>query len=72
MPSVKQCPTCGSMVAISKSVCVCGHSFKTKLPVYNTKNSKRIATQQKRALESAEEVVLRQVKDRSRRESFGK
>ena len=67
MPLLKQCPACSFMVPISKSVCKCGNLFKKIKPVYNTNNSKRIAMQQKRALESAEEVMLRQAKDSSRR-----
>ena len=69
MPPVKQCPGCGARVAIRKSVCECGHSFKTKPPVYSTRRSKRIAiaTQQQRATESADEIALRLVKDSTRK-----
>ena len=51
MPPLKKCPQCGSVATIKKSVCVCGHSFafKRKHPVYGTRNSKRVAMQQKRA-----------------------
>ena len=65
MPPVKQCPKCGLMVPIKKSVCVCGHSFKTKPLVYSTRKSKRIAMQQKRALQSADEIFSRQEQDRA-------
>ena len=65
MPPVKQCPQCGSMVAIKKSICVCGHSFKRKPPVYATRKSKRVAKQLKRALESADETSLRKQLDRA-------
>ena len=67
MPPVKQCPECGTKVAIRKSVCVCGHSFKTKRPVYSTRKSKRIAMKQQRASESADDVALRLVKDSTRK-----
>ena len=67
MPPVKQCPKCGSMVAIRKLVCVCGHSFKTSRPVYSTRKSKRIAMQQQRASESADEIASRLVKDSTRK-----
>ena len=63
MPPVKQCRQCGSMMAIKKLVCVFGHLFKRNLPVYATRKSKRVAMQLKRALESADETVLRQTKD---------
>jgi hypothetical protein len=49
---VKQCPKCGSMVAI-----------KTKRPVYSTRKSKRITMQQQRALESVDGLPLRLVKE---------
>ena len=67
MPPVKQCPNCGAMVVIKKTVCVCGHSFKTNRPVYSTRKSKRIAMQQQRASESADEIALRLVKDTTRK-----
>ena len=63
MPPVKQCPKCRSMVPIKKSLCVCGHSFKTNLPVYFIRKSKRIAI----ASESADEIALRLVKDSTRK-----
>ena len=65
MPPVKQHPACCCMVAISKYVCEFGHLFTKIKPVYSTRSSNRIAMQQKRAIESAEEVYLRQVKDTS-------
>ena len=57
------------MVAIKKLQCVCGHSFMRKPHVtgYSPMKSKRIAIHQKRALESAVETVLRQVKDGTRK-----
>ena len=64
VPPIKVCPQCGSMVAIKKSVCVCGHSFKRKLPVYSIRKSRRMAMQRKRA---AAEIMLRQVKDSARK-----
>ena len=69
MPPIKQCPGCGARVAIRKSICECGHSFKTKPPVYSTRRSKRIAIamQQQRATESADGVALRLVKDSTRK-----
>ena len=67
MPPIKQCPKCSARVAIRKSVCVCGHSFKTKPPVYSTRESKRIAIQQQRATESADEIGLRLLKDSTRK-----
>ena len=67
MPPLKQCPTCGAMVAIKKSVCVCGHLFKRKLAVYSTRKSRRITIQQKRASESADEIALRLTKDSTRK-----
>ena len=69
MPPVKQCPKCGSMVAIKKGICVCSHSFKTNRPlaVYSTGKSKRIAMQQHRASETADDIVLRLVKDSTRK-----
>ena len=58
-----------SVATIKKSVCVCGHSFafKRKHPVYATRNSKRVAMQQKRALELADESLLRLTKDSTRK-----
>ena len=64
MPPVKQCPKCGSSVAIRKSVCVCGHSFKRNPPVY-TRKSNRLAMQQKRALETEEQSIQRKIADKT-------
>ena len=64
MHPIKQCPECGSKIAIKKSVCVCGHSFKRKPPVYTTRKSKRVAIQQKRALETEKQSLQRKQADR--------
>ena len=37
---VRACPSCNSMVAISKSLCKRGHLFKRTKPVYNTRSKK--------------------------------
>ena len=70
MPPVKLCPQCGSMVMIKKSMCECGHSFilkKKKSPDLNYNATRRIATQQKRALESSDQSLLRHINDSTRK-----
>ena len=61
---VKQCPECGSSVAIKKSMCVCGHSFRRNPPVY-ARRSKRVAMQQNRALETTEQCLHRKQADKA-------
>ena len=64
MPPIKR-PECGSSVAIKRSVCVCvcGHSFKETPSVYA--RSKRVAMQQKRALETEEQCLQRKHADKT-------
>ena len=59
MPPIKQCLGRGARVAIRKSVCECGHSFKTKPPVYSTRRSKRIKAFPTHKEVSAQEAVYR-------------
>ena len=64
MPPVKQCPQCGSLVAVKKVVCVC---VKRKALVYQEtiRKSKRVVMQQKRALETEEQSLQRKLADRA-------
>ena len=64
MPPTKVCVHCSASVHIRKTACVCGHVFASKKssPLVTMK-SKRVAMDERRALESEVEIAARKSKE---------